>query len=81
MLQQTKNESVTRWVGTVVEVADRECFARVLRLEVPRTILTRGEGALGPDRDRGVESLRAFVKQIEGPDIECPTGEIETGGC
>ena len=81
MLQQAKNKSVSWCIRSPLKVVNRQGFSGVSRLQVPAVVCTWRESALGPGRDRSVECLRAFVKQVEGPDVKRPTGKIEASGC
>ena len=67
-------------ISRAMEGHDVQRGTRVLRENMPSSVVTVRERALGSERQCCIQSLSAVVKQIEGPDIERPTSEIEAGG-
>jgi len=71
---------VLRHLGRLVEIVKPQDGTGIFRCDMPCAIDAWRKPALGPERDRSVQRLRAVMEEIEGPDIKRPTGKIQAGG-
>ncbi len=58
-------------------VGGLDLLARVLGLDAHTVVAPRRQPAVRAQADGGVDRLRAFMKQVERPDVEGAAGEVD----
>jgi hypothetical protein len=80
VVQQLSKELQIVSVAQLRPVLDLDPLAGVLRLDDEALVRAWPDLAPRADADRGVQGLRALVKEIQRPDVERAAGEVYTRG-